>query len=85
MFFSSKGVTKDAGLLESNEEECGVKQRMIKNCKERYFLCDKSKIGQVGFVKFAPLEMLDYIITEAEFDDKWKTSLEEHKIETIKI
>ena len=31
MFFSSKGITADAGILESNEDECGIKQKMITN------------------------------------------------------
>ena len=31
MFFSSKGVTADTGVLDSNEEECGIKLKMIKN------------------------------------------------------
>ena len=29
VFFSSKGVTEDVGILESNELECGIKQKMI--------------------------------------------------------
>ena len=51
MFFSSKGLTADAGILESNEQECGIKQKMIQNSNTRYYLCDKSKMGSVGFVK----------------------------------
>ena len=35
MFFSSRGVTADAGILESNEQECGVKQAMLKNSTEK--------------------------------------------------
>ena len=30
MFFSGKGVTS-AGILESNEQECGIKKKMLKN------------------------------------------------------
>ena len=29
MFFSSKGVSAESGILESNEQECGIKQKML--------------------------------------------------------
>lgn len=85
MFFSSKGVDINAGLLESNEKECGIKKVMMENCKQRYYLCDKTKIGRVGFVKLAPLEKADFIITEAEFDPEWKAKLAELKVEILKV
>ena len=85
MFLSSKGIDSDVGLLESNEKECGIKKIMMKNCRQRYYLCDKSKIGRVGFVKLAPLEDVDFIITEAELDTQWREKLAELKIELIKI
>ncbi len=85
MFFSSKGLTKDAGILESNEHECGIKQQMLKNCKQRYYLCDKTKIGRIGFVKLAPLEDIDTIITEAVLDDKWQRKLADLNVNVVKI
>lgn len=85
MFFSSKGITKDAGILESNEQESGIKQRMLKNCKQRYYLCDKTKIGQIGFVKLAPLESVHKIITEAVLDEKWQKKLSDLNVEIVKV
>lgn len=85
IFFSSKGITKDAGILESNEEECGIKQHMLKNCKQKYYLCDKTKIGRIGFVKLAPLEMVNHIITEAVLDEKWQRKLGDLDIDIIKV
>ena len=85
MFFSSKGLTKDAGILESNEQECGIKQQMLANCKQRYYLCDKSKIGRIGFVKLAPLSNIHHIITEAVLDEKWQRKLEELNVSVIKV
>ncbi len=68
-FFSSKGVTLEAGILESNEQECFIKQQMFANSNEKYYLCDSSKIGKVGFYKLAPLEEIDYFITSGELED----------------
>lgn len=66
MFFSSKGVTADGGILESNEQECGIKRRMLKNSKTKYYLGDKSKAGSIGFVKLADFNEIDFFITDAE-------------------
>ena len=44
-FFSSKGVSATQGILEGNEQECAIKQKMMKNSKEIFCLFDKSKLG----------------------------------------
>ena len=62
MFFSSKGITTDAGILESNEKECGIKQKMLENSGKKFYLCDKSKIGRIGFVKLCAFSDIDYFI-----------------------
>jgi DeoR/GlpR family transcriptional regulator of sugar metabolism len=66
VFFSSKGITKEQGILESNEYECAIKKKMIINAKEKIYLCDKSKIGRVGFSKLADYEYIDCVITDEE-------------------
>ena len=35
MFFSSRGISINAGILESNEQECAIKRRMLKNSKTK--------------------------------------------------
>ena len=77
VFFSAKGIVRGSGILESNEQECAVKQQMIKNSNERYFLCDKSKIGRIGFIKLAGIEEIDGFITEEAIDEDWRKELEE--------
>jgi DeoR/GlpR family transcriptional regulator of sugar metabolism len=85
VFFSSKGVTEDVGILESNEFECGIKQKMIENSSKRFYLCDKSKIGRVGFVKLCGFDKINTIITDAELDLSFKAKLDELKVDIIKI
>ncbi len=85
MFFSSKGVDCEVGILESNEQECGIKMKMMDNCRAKYYLCDRSKIGRVGFVKLAPLDKINYFITEAELDSIWKEKFAEMKVDIIKV
>lgn len=81
VFFSSKGISETKGILESNEYECAIKQKMIENSKERFYLCDKSKLGRVGFTKLAPIEALTYFITDAEtIPDGLKSAFDEYEV-----
>ena len=83
MFFSSKGVTAEAGILDSNEQECGIKKEMIKNSQEKFYMCDSSKLGKVGFVKLAGFDDIDCFITTSEPDDSIKQKLVEHEVKLI--
>ena len=83
MFFSGKGMMRGKGILESNEQECAIKKLMMKNSTDRYFLCDKSKIDRVGFIKLTDPEEIKGIITDACLDEDWKAELEELGVEII--
>ncbi len=85
VFFSSKGLTENAGLLESNDQECAIKRKMIENSKTRYYLCDKSKLGRVGFAKLVSPDAIDYFITDCDFESDYLKKLEEYKVEVIKV
>ena len=74
---------RGSGLLDSNESECAIKQQMVKNSDEKYFICDKSKLDKIGFIKLAEFDEVDYIITEEMLEDEWKAELEEIGVEII--
>lgn len=80
MFFSSRGITKVGGILESNEQECSIKQKMLKNSKEKFYMCDNSKIDRIGFAKLAQFEEIDHVITDCDLDDSWKKIFDENKV-----
>ncbi len=82
-FFSSKGISPEAGIMESNDLECAIKKQMLANATEKYYLCDSSKIGRVGFYKLLPVEDIDYIITEAKLDSEYTNIFGEHDIKYI--
>ncbi len=86
MFFSSKGVMEeDVWVLESNEQECAIKQKMIDNSTKRYYLCDKSKIGRVGFVKLTPFSKINYFISDYTPGEKWLEKFESEDVKVITI
>lgn len=80
MFFSAKGFTDTGLILEGCEEECGIKKKMLKNAKIKYFLCDKSKFGKVGHIKLTDVENVDEFITDKEFSTKEKEFFNEKNI-----
>ncbi|HAL62925.1 MAG TPA: DeoR/GlpR transcriptional regulator [Clostridiales bacterium] len=85
MFFSSRGVTINAGILESNDYECEIKQCMLKNSEKKYYIFDKSKIGRVGFAKLAQLEDIDCFITEKDIDERYVKALRELDTRFIEV
>ncbi len=84
-FFSSKGISPEAGIMESNDLECAVKKQMMANSTKKYYLCDASKIDRVGFYKLVPIENIDCIITEAKLDNKYCDIFNEFDIEYILV
>lgn len=85
MFFSSKGIGDNSIVLEGNEQECCIKQKMVKNSRIRYYLCDKSKIGRVGYMRLTSFENIAYLITDAEVGGNLKATLDEYNVEIINV
>ncbi len=85
VFFSSRGITLNGGILDSNEGECGIKKCMLKNSDSKFYLCDKSKIGRVGFAKLADFSEIDHFITEKPLSSDIATVLEDLKIKISEV
>ncbi len=83
MFFSSKGISSNSVIYESNEQECFIKQRMLNNSHTRYYLCDKSKIDRVGYMKLASFSQIEFLITNAKIDENLNNSLNENEVKVI--
>lgn len=82
-FFSSKGISPEAGIMESNDLECAIKKQMLDNSTEKYYLCDSSKIGRIGFYKLTPIENIDYFITESNLDNTYLDKFNEYGVKFI--
>jgi len=85
MFFSSRGIGENSVILEGNEQECFIKQSMLKNSKVHYYLCDKSKIGRVGYMRLSAFDNVQYLVTDADVKGSLKETLDELEVEIIKI
>lgn len=85
MFFSSKGIAESAMILESNEQECYIKQKMIENSRNHYYLFDKSKLGRVGYMKLTSFDKIEYLITDAHLSDEFCNTMIENNVEIITL
>lgn len=83
MFFSSRGVTIQAGILDSNEQECAMKKCMIENAQQRIYVCEHSKIDRIGFAKLASFEEIDAFVTDLPLGEEWHKRLDEANTEII--
>ena len=85
VFFSSRGVTVNGGILDSNEAECGIKKCMIKNSDQKFYLCDKSKIGRIGFAKLADFSEIDHFITEKPLNEDIAKALSDLDVKVTEV
>ena len=66
MFFSSQGISKDGLISDVDERENSLRAKMIKNSKQKVFLCDYSKFGVVKPFILCDKDDIDTIICEKE-------------------
>lgn len=69
LFFSSQGLS-DAGLITDNSEgETILRREMLDHAKQRFFLCDSSKVGQKKIFSLCNVCELDGVISDADLSD----------------
>lgn len=82
-FISCQGIHTSRGISDSNELQSFVKKKMIEIADEVYLLADYTKFGVQAFSRIAPIETINYIITDAKTDQGYIKSLQEMNIEVI--
>ena len=83
VFFSSRGVTVETGVLDSNEQECAMKKCMMNNAQTKIYVCEHTKINRIAFAKLAEFEDVDYFVTEKELGEEWIKKLDEAGVKLI--
>lgn len=81
VFLSCKGLDKQKGITEGNDEMGEIKQSMIKSSSKVYLTVDSTKFDRIGFSKIAPLSEVDVIITDKRPENVWLDIMEENNIE----
>ncbi|QHD16344.1 hypothetical protein FNY53_06450 [Staphylococcus equorum] len=59
------------------------KELIINKAKQVILAIDASKFDANSLISFGHLSNIDYIVTNIEFDDEWKSILENHSVKVI--
>jgi DeoR family fructose operon transcriptional repressor len=63
-FIGTDGISSANGLSAYDNNECNVIRTITSSADHVYLLCDSSKIEKDSFYKFAPLSIIDTMITD---------------------
>lgn len=64
-FLGIDGISPENGLSAFSEDEVSNTLAMSKAAEKCYFLCDSSKLGKDKYLKFAPIGLVNTLITDA--------------------
>ena len=68
-FIGADGVSLKQGLTTFDEKEAAITSRIIASAEKVILLCDSSKIEKNSYVKFAPLSVIDTLITDNDISE----------------
>jgi DeoR family transcriptional regulator, fructose operon transcriptional repressor len=62
-FLGVDGISIENGLSAASEKEAEITIAMSSNAQQTYLLCDSSKLEKDKYLKFAPLSIVDVLVT----------------------
>jgi DeoR family fructose operon transcriptional repressor len=63
-FIGSDGISISKGLTSKSEIESEVSLLMSKNAEQTFLLCDSTKLEKDSFLKFAPINIVNVLVTD---------------------
>lgn len=66
VFFSSQGISSNGDITDTSEEEIALRKVMLASARNKYFLCDSSKLGKEYSFKLCAREDLTQIISDID-------------------
>ncbi|HEY8295984.1 MAG TPA: DeoR/GlpR family DNA-binding transcription regulator [Micrococcaceae bacterium] len=82
-FIGANGVHAEFGLSTPDPLEAAVKAAIVRSARRVVVLADSSKLGQETLVRFAGLEQLDMVITDAAPDEQLSAALATADVELV--
>jgi DeoR/GlpR family transcriptional regulator of sugar metabolism len=83
LFLSASGLLLSDGLSCNNLVDAEVKQALINSSRKTILCMDSSKIGRAYLARFAPLNIIDVLITDNGISDESREAIEQQQIEII--
>lgn len=67
-FIGTNGLTVSQGLTTPDLTEANVKRALVRSARRTVVLADHTKVGRSDFVRVAPIEAVDVLITDSGID-----------------
>lgn len=74
-FVATNGISVERGLTTPDLAEAAVKEALVTSAHRVVLLADHTKVGADQFARFADVEQLDVIVTDAGMDDETAAAL----------
>jgi DeoR family fructose operon transcriptional repressor len=82
-FLGTNGISAAHGFSTPDEAEAATKRAMVRAAQRSVVLADSSKLGREHLVRFAALEDVDVLVTDAEADPAVVAELEQAGIDVV--
>jgi DeoR family fructose operon transcriptional repressor len=82
-FLGTNAVSARHGMTTPDPDEAAVKRAMVRSARQVVVLADSSKLGQEQLVRFAAVEEVDTLITDAEAHHAELESLRRRGLEVV--
>lgn len=82
-FLCAGGITVENGISDFNMQEAVTRKKIIERSKEIYVAADSSKLGRDVIISIAPLNKINYIITDFLIDKSVAQIFKESKTTLI--
>ncbi|MDN7242124.1 DeoR/GlpR family DNA-binding transcription regulator [Planococcus sp. N028] len=83
-FISCQGIHSVRGISDSNEMQALVKKKMSEIADEVYVLADYTKFGLQAFSRVAPLQAIDYIVTDSKTSENQIKEFQDYSVVVIR-
>ncbi len=84
LFLATSGLLIPEGLSSSYLSDAEIKQAMIKSSRNVILCMDSSKIGRVFLARFAPLDVINILLTDEDISDENCEALQKQHIQVIR-
>ena len=64
VFFSCHGLSSDGRMSDPSVDECHLRQVMLQKSREKYLLCDSSKLNKTYFYDMGSVQQLSGVISD---------------------
>jgi DeoR family fructose operon transcriptional repressor len=81
-FIGCDGISLQKGLTTNDEKEAAISRKTATIADQVYLLCDSSKVERNSYVRFAPLSLIEAMITDHDLSE---SVIRDYKAQDIKI